>query len=126
MRKYSAPASSDSSGTSITIGTSDTTNYPPCGLKVSPNIDDIWQSVTPYLRKSNKLDTTIDGKLPNHTVAMPILTDVLNEKLSDSPSRDIYMRCRMNLTADLVNIPAPQFVDLGLSTIDTLDKYASI
>ena len=32
----------------------------------------------------------------------------------------------MNLAADLVNIPAPQFVDLGLSTIDALDKGASI
>ena len=32
----------------------------------------------------------------------------------------------MNLAADTINIPAPKFVDLGLSTIDELDKSAII
>ena len=32
----------------------------------------------------------------------------------------------MNLAADPVNIPAPQFVDWGLSTINSLDKIASL
>ena len=36
------------------------------------------------------------------------------------------MRCRMNLVADPVNITAPQFVDLRLLTINTLDKSASL
>ena len=30
----------------------------------------------------------------------------------------------MNLTADPVNIPAPQLMDLGISTINTMDKSA--
>ena len=30
----------------------------------------------------------------------------------------------MNLAADPVNIPAPQFLNLGLSTINALDKEA--
>ena len=32
----------------------------------------------------------------------------------------------MNLVADPTNVPAPQFVDLVLSTIDALDKGASL
>ena len=32
----------------------------------------------------------------------------------------------MNLTSDPANIPAPQFVDLGLSNINALDKGASL
>ena len=36
------------------------------------------------------------------------------------------MRWHMNLATDPVSIPLPQFVDLGLSTINTLDKGASI
>ena len=36
------------------------------------------------------------------------------------------MRCRMNLVADPANISSPQFVNLGLSTINALDKSAII
>ena len=32
----------------------------------------------------------------------------------------------MKLAVDAVNISAPQFMDLGVSTIDALDKGASI
>ena len=126
MSKYSTPASSDSTGTRITIGTSSNTTAPPCGLNVSPKIYDIRQSATPCLRKSNKLDAAIGVKFPNNLVAPPIFTEVLCDKLSNSYSRDLYTRCQMKLAAYPVNILAPQFVYLGLSTIDTLDGGASL
>ena len=56
----------------------------------------------------------------------PIFTKLLCDKLSDSSSRDLYIRCKMSLAADPVNIPEPQFVYLGLSTIDALDKGSSL
>ena len=59
-------------------------------------------------------------------VALPIFNEVICGKLSDSSIRDIYMRCWMNIAADPIKIPALQFVDLGLSTIGTLDKGASL
>ena len=59
-------------------------------------------------------------------VAPPIFTEILGEKLSKSSRWDLYTRCRMNLAADPVNIPAPQFVDLGLSTFNVLDKGISL
>ena len=121
----SSLASSYSSGTRILIGTSDTTAAPPCDLNVSPNIDDISQSATSDLRKSNKLDAAIDENLPNNLIATPILTDVTSDKLSNSSIWDIYTRRRMNLTVYPVNSVIPQLVNLGISTLDTLDKGAS-
>ena len=76
--------------------------------------------------KSNKLDTSIDGQLPNNLVAPPIFTEALYTKPSESSSQDLYMHCRMNLAADTFNITEPQLVELELSTVDALDKGASI
>ena len=126
MSKYSNPDSSDSSGTRIRIGTSDTTNSPPWGLNVSPNIGSIWQSATPYLIKSNKLDAAIDGKFPDNLIEPPIFTDVLSEKLSNSSIQYLCTPCPMNFSAYPVNIPGPKFVDFGLSNIDALDKGTSL
>ena len=53
----------------------------PCGLNTSPNIGYIRQSATIYLRKSNKLDTYMDGHLTYNLVAPPIFTKVLCGKL---------------------------------------------
>ena len=127
MRKYFTQYSSDSTGTrdnktKITIGT----NSPPCRLNGIPKINDIRKSATQYLIKSNKLDTSIDGNFTDNLVALPIFTEVICYKISDSSIRDLYTRFWTNLTADPVNIPGPKFVDLGLSTIGTLDKGASI
>ena len=121
----SKPDSSDIIGTRIPIGTSDTTTSPPCGLNVIPNIDNIWQSATPDLKTSNKLDASNYGKFPDNMVAPPIFTDVISDKLSNSSIRDLYTRCRMNLAAHPFNIPAPKFVDLGISAIYALDKGSS-
>ena len=61
MRKSSTPSYSDNDGTRGTgTGTPIGTTSPPYGLNVSPKIDDIRQSATPDLRKSNKLKTSID------------------------------------------------------------------
>ena len=106
MRKSDTPYSSDSigtrgTGTRIIIRTTD----PPYGFNVIPDIDDIWQYSTPDLRESKKIDTSIDGKFTKNLVSPPIFTEVLCDKLSDSSCRDIYTRCRMNLTADPGNVP---------------------
>ena len=124
MRKSSTLDSSDSSGTSIFIGNSNTTIAPFCGLNVTPNIDDIQQYVSPYLRKFDKLDAAIDVKFPNNLVLPHIFTNVLSGKISDSSIRDLCTCCWMNLEADSINILEPQFFDLGHSRIDELDKVA--
>ena len=98
---------------------------PPCSLNVKHEIGDIRQYTSLDLRNSNKLDTSIYWKFANNLVAPPIFTEIIGDKLSVSSSWDIYSRCSMDLASDPVNIPAPKFVDLGLSTINALDKSAS-
>ena len=127
MSKSSNPYSSESTGTRgtgtrIPIGTTD----PPCGFNVSPEIDYIWQSPTPYLRKSKEFDNSIDGKFTKNLVSLPIFTEVLCKKLCDSSCPVIYTHCRMNLTADPVNVPIWQFVYLDLYIIDALDEGTSL
>ena len=72
------------------------------------------------------MDTSINQKFANILVSPPIFFEVLIDKLSNSYSRDLYIQFRMNFAADPVNIPAPQFVCLGISTINALDKSASL
>ena len=55
-----------------------------------------------------------------------ILIQIFIDKLSNSSSRYLYARCGVNLTTDPVNPVAPQFVDHGLYTVDTLIKGAGI
>ena len=126
MWKYSTPDYNESIGTSITIGNSDTSTAPPYGLNVIPKIGDTRQSPTPDLRDFDKLDTSIDGKFTNNLVTPSILTNVISDKLSNSPIWDIYVRVGMHLVADPVNSVTPQFVDLGFSTVDALDKGAGL
>ena len=126
MRKSSTPASSDISGTSIPIGTSDPTTAPPFGLNVSPEFGNIRQYATPDLIDSDKLDTSIDGKFTNNLVAPPIFTDIISEKISNSSIQDLFASVGMHLVADPVNSVTPKFVDLWFSTADALDKGADI
>ena len=90
------------------------------------DIGDIRQYTSTYLRKSNKLNTSVIRQLANNLVASPIFVEVLGEKLSNSSNRDLYMHCRMSLAIDTVNTPAPQFVEMGLLTINSLDISTSI
>ena len=80
----------------------------PCGLNLSQDVGDIQQSTFPGLvRQSQKLDTVVDGKFSDNHGETSIFSMVLCDKFPDSSSQDIYMRCRMNLTADPVQTQTP-------------------
>ena len=79
MSKYSTPYSSDSSGTRVPIGTSGISTATPCGINMIPKIGDIWQSATPDIRDSDKLDTSIDVNFTNDLVELPNFTVVLSD-----------------------------------------------
>ena len=99
---------------------------PPCGINIITEIGNKRESATPYFRNSNKLDTSIDRQFNNNLVTPPILTEVLGDKLSEISIWDIYTHCRVSLVADTINISSPQFVHFGISTINALDKGASL
>ena len=126
MKKYFKPASSDSSRTRIPIGTIDTTTVPPCGFNMIPKICDVRKSATPDLRDSYKLDTSIHGNLTNDLIVPPIFTDVLSDKISNNSSRDVYARLGMHFATDPVNSVTPQYVYLGFSSFDVLDKVTGL
>ena len=77
--KYSTPYYSDSSGTRVPIGNSGISTATPCGINMIPKIGDIWQSSTPDIRDSDKLDTSIDVNFTNDLVELPNFTVVLSD-----------------------------------------------
>ena len=122
IRETSTPSFSDITGTRITIGVSGTSTDTPAGDLWIPGIGNKWQSSTPNLRYSNKLDASIDRKFTNNPVAPPIFTEVFIEKISNSPRQDIYECIWMQLATDTISPVTPQLVDHGFSTVDALHK----
>ena len=92
---------------------------PPCVLNRSLHFANKRQSTSPGLGgNTQKLDAVVDGKLPNYLYSASIFSKVIGHKLSDSSSGDLYLRCRMNLAGDVFQIQTPQFMDLGILTIN--------
>ena len=73
------------------------------------------------VRQPQKLDAAVDKKLTNDLNLMSIFSKVIGGKLSDSSNGDLYRRCRMNFADDTVHNQIPQFMYLGLLTINALD-----
>ena len=71
--------------------------------------------------KIQKLDAVVDGELPGDMDYASIFSNVIGHKLSDGSSDDLYLRCRMKFAAGVFQTQAPQFVDLGLLDINTLN-----
>ena len=72
------------------------------------------------------MEASVDGKLSYNPIETPVITQVLSDKLSNSSSRDLYTHCRVNLATYPANLVAPQFVNHGFSTVNTLNKGSRI
>ena len=104
------------------VGTS-----PPCGFNASLHGANKWQSTSPTLvGNTTKLDDVIDRKFPNDLDSASFFIKVIGHKLSDGSSRDLYLRCRMNFAADVVQTQTPKFMDLEFSAINALDESSGI
>ena len=120
------PASSDSTGTRISIGTSCTSAAPPAEVIWSPGIGNKRQPATPNIRYLDKLDTSIDVKFINNLFVPPIFTNVVSEKLYNSSIWDLYVHIGMHLATDPVNFVRSFFVDFGFSSVNALIKEACL
>ena len=100
---------------------------PPCGLNLSQEVGNKQQSTSPSLvRQYQKLDAAVDKHFSDNCNLTSIFSKVISEKNSDGSRQDIYTHCRMDLTEDPVQTQTPQFVDLGLPTINSLDEGSGI
>ena len=84
------------------------------------------QPTSPNSIDPDEFNADVDRKLSNYPIALPIITQVFGDKLSDISRRDLYTQCRVNLATESVNPVAPQFVNHGLSAVNTLNKSAGI
>ena len=97
--------------------------YPTCGINLIQEVGYLRQSNSPGLvRKSQKLDAAVDINFPDNCYLKSIFSKLISDKLSNGSSWDLYMRCRMNRTADTIQTHTPHFVDLGLSTSNALNE----
>ena len=88
-----------------------------CRLKINGN-----PLPPPWFGNTQKLDAVVDGKLTDDLDYAYIFSKVIGHKLSDSSSDDLYSRCRVKLSDDVVQTQTPQFIDLRLPNINTLDE----
>ena len=96
---------------------------PACGISGSLQVERKQQSTSPdEVRNSQKLDTVVDGKLPDDRDSASVFSKVISRELSHGSRDDLYLRCRMNFLINVVQKEAPQFVYLGLPAINTLDE----
>ena len=100
---------------------------PPYGLNVSLDVGNKRKSTSPGLvRKSQRLDTAVDRKFPNNLYSTSISSKVISDKLYDCSSWDLYTCCGKNFAADPVQTHTPQFVDLGIYTINESDEGSGL
>ena len=96
---------------------------PPYGLNMILQVANKWQSTSPALVGNiQKLDVVIYGKLHGDLDCASIFSKVIGHKLSNGSRNDLYLRCRMNFVDDVIQTQIPQFMDLGIPTINKLDE----
>ena len=71
---------------------------------------------------TQKLDAVVYEKFPNDLDSASIFRKVIGHKLSYGSSGDLYLRCRMNFANNPFQTQAPDFIDLGILTINKLNK----
>ena len=100
---------------------------PDCGLSGSLQVDNKQQSTSPdEVSNAQKMDTVIDGKLPNYQDSASVFSKLIVHELSHGSRDNLYLGCRMNFLSDVVQTNAPQVVDLGLMAINTLGESGDI
>ena len=68
------------------------------------------------------MDSVVDRKLPNNLNYVSIFIKLIGHKIYYGCSDDLYLRFRMNFEDDVVQTKAPQFMDMGILTINTSDE----
>ena len=85
------------------------------------------ESIFPqWSRDAQQFDTSINGIYSEHRDPAPTRSKVIAQKFTNKSSAEVNLRCRMNLTRDAVLAKSPNFVNLGLSYVETSDELRSV
>ena len=71
---------------------------------------------------SQPFHTPSNENPPKNGYPTPTFSKVIGRKLSNNPSADIYLRCQMNFTRDAIINKSPNFMNLGLSAVNTSNE----
>ena len=82
--------------------------------------------VTQKVRNAEPLDASINGISYKHSDPAPTWSKVIGSKFSNKSRADVYSCCRKNLTSDTVLSESPNFMDLGLSSVNRTDELGSV
>ena len=78
------------------------------------------------VRNAQPFDTSISGISAKHRDPAPTWSKVIGRKFSDESSADVYSRCHMNLTCDAVLTKSPNSMNMGMSSVHTLDELGYV
>ena len=82
------------------------------------------QSTPPSVsRKNQKFDTSVDRNLADDGYYTSIFRKLLGQELSYSLCANIYLRCWLDFTSNVVGTEAPNFVRLGLLAVNASDEF---
>ena len=110
--------------TPVWIGTGP--SLPPISIRIQ-EIEGIRRSIIPQeVRNSEPLDASINRISSKHRDLVPNWSKLIGRKFTNESSADVYARCRVNLASDTVLSESPNFMDLGLSSVDTTDELGSV
>ena len=70
-------------------------------------------------------DTSIDGNLVKNGDSTPIFSNLIDQELSHNSRTDIYLLCRVDFTSNDFVTKAPDFMHLGLPSVNTSDALRS-
>ena len=96
---------------------------PACVLSGRFQVRKKRQSTTPEkVINAQKLDTSVDIKLPGDQDYVSVFSKVIGREISHSSSDDLYLRCRMKFSSNFFQIEAPQFLDLWIPAINASNE----
>ena len=100
-----------------------TTISPACGLSEILQVGKKRQYNSPdRVRNAKKLDTAVGKNFPNDWYSASVFSKAIFCNLSHGSSNYLYLSCRMKFSINVVQTEVPQFVDLGLPAVNTLNE----
>ena len=97
---------------------------PVCEVSGSLRVGNKLQSTSPdKIRNTQKLYTSVDRNFTNDRDSASIFINLIVREISHGSSSDLYLRCRMEFSSNVVQTEAPQFVDFGLLAVNISDEF---